>query len=127
MVSAYITCISIGVAPMNLAELSHIWNTVARHPQVFYFYRHEFIPLMVNSLNRLGLTQTCSLETRTLSIALVDVIISWEERTNNFSETELIDGKRRKVTEDLSSSKKRKLDDESRSSQNRAGYGGPQT
>jgi len=96
----------------SIPQISHIWSTVVRHPKVFFFYRQEFIPLMVNSINRLGLTATCSLETRALSVALVDVIISWEECAQEFGEElQVIGPKRRNPSIDSNYSKKRKLDE----------------
>ena len=38
----------------------------------------QFVPQMVNSLNRLGLPPNCPIENRQLAVALADTIISWE-------------------------------------------------
>lgn len=59
--------------------LMHLWDTIIRHPSVFYKYRHLFVPHMVNSLNRSGLQPTSTLENRTLSLALTNLILCWED------------------------------------------------
>ena len=98
----------------SVPQLSHIWNIIVRHPKVFYFFREEFIPLMVNSLHRLGLTPICSLENRTLSVNLVDIILSWEEYARNLNETKRIGmDKKRIASNNFPSPKKRKVETKS--------------
>mmetsp|Transcript_5035 Transcript_5035/g.15290 ORF Transcript_5035/g.15290 Transcript_5035/m.15290 type:complete len:1836 (+) Transcript_5035:6483-11990(+) len=61
-----------------LPQLMHMWQIIIRHPLLFYSYRMQFVPQMVNSLNRLGLPPNCPIENRQLAVALADTIISWE-------------------------------------------------
>jgi len=64
----------------SIPQLTHMWETFVRHPSVFYNDRNLFVPHMVNSLNRLGLPPTSTIENRSLSLSVVDLIMSWEER-----------------------------------------------
>lgn len=61
-----------------LPQLIHMWQLIIRHPLLFYSYRTQFVPQMVNSLNRLGLPPNCPIENRQLAVALADLIIAWE-------------------------------------------------
>ena len=61
-----------------LAQLVHMWQLVVRHPGLFFPYRSQFMPQMVNSLNRLGLPPNCPVENRQLAVALADLIMNWE-------------------------------------------------
>jgi hypothetical protein len=63
-----------------LAQLVHMWQLVVRHPTLFYPYRSQFMPQMVNSLNRLGLPPNCPVENRQLAVALADLILNWESQ-----------------------------------------------
>ena len=46
----------------------------------FYASRAQFIPQMVNSLNRLGAGTSCPPENRKLAIDLAEMMIKWENR-----------------------------------------------
>ena len=61
-----------------LPQLVHMWRIITTHPSIFYKFRSQFVPHMVNSLNKLGLHPNCTIENRQLAISLVDLIISWE-------------------------------------------------
>ena len=61
-----------------LPQLIHMWQLIVRHPQLFFPYRAQFVPQMVNSLNRLGLPPNCPIENRELAVALADLILAWE-------------------------------------------------
>ena len=61
-----------------LPQLIHMWQLIIRHPSLFYPYRTQFVPQMVNSLNRLGLPPNCPIENRQLAVSLADLVISWE-------------------------------------------------
>jgi transformation/transcription domain-associated protein len=52
----------------SLSHLVHIWQLIVRHPSLFYSSRSQFIPQMVNGLNRLGLPQNALNETRRLAL-----------------------------------------------------------
>ncbi|KAK9813301.1 hypothetical protein WJX72_012102 [[Myrmecia] bisecta] len=62
----------------SLQHLMHIWQLLVRHADLFYSSRMQFVPQMVNSLQRLGLPANSPLESRQLSIDLVSLIIRWE-------------------------------------------------
>ena len=64
-----------------LPQLIHMWKLIIRHPSLFYAYRTQFVPQMVNSLNRLGLPPNCPIENRQLAVSLADLVISWELQT----------------------------------------------
>ena len=51
-----------------------------RHPNLFFSSSAQFVPQMVNSLNRIGLSPNCSIENRRLAVELAQLIISWEVR-----------------------------------------------
>jgi len=72
-----------------LAQLVHMWQLVVRHPALFYPYRSQFMPQMVNSLNRLGLPPNCPVENRQLAVALADLIMNWESRHTQFNTSSL--------------------------------------
>ena len=40
----------------SLPQLIHIWQLVVRHPALFYTSSAQFVPQMVNSLDRIGLS-----------------------------------------------------------------------
>ena len=62
----------------SLPQLIHIWQLVVRHPSLFFSSSAQFVPQMVNSLNRIGLSPNCSVENRKLAVELAQLIISWE-------------------------------------------------
>ncbi|GMI33605.1 hypothetical protein TeGR_g13570, partial [Tetraparma gracilis] len=61
-----------------MPQLIHMWQIIINNPSIFYGYRAQFVPHMVNSLNKLGLQPNCLVENRTLAINLADLIIAWE-------------------------------------------------
>ena len=66
----------------SLPHLVHIWQMLVRHADNpdFYASRAQFIPQMVNSLNRLGAGTSCPPENRKLAIDLAEMMIKWENR-----------------------------------------------
>ena len=62
----------------SIPQLTHIFQTIVRHPDMFYYHRHLFVPQMVNSLNRIGLPASSPHEHRELSISLVELVLDWE-------------------------------------------------
>ncbi|TDH64928.1 uncharacterized protein CCR75_008854 [Bremia lactucae] len=61
-----------------LGQLVHIWFLIIRHPALFYPFRGQFVPLMVNSLNRLAIPPSSTPDNRRLAVNIVDLVISWE-------------------------------------------------
>ncbi|GAB5370731.1 hypothetical protein AAMO2058_001518200 [Amorphochlora amoebiformis] len=98
-------------------QLIHIWNLIIRHPDLFYQSRTQFVPQMVNSLNRLGLPQNRPPENRKLALDLADLIIRWDRRClEEYTEKLKFesgqgegDSKDEKKSIEESSSKRRKL------------------
>lgn len=64
----------------TLPNMVHIFQLIVRHSDLFYKYRSLFIPLMVNSLSRLGLTSTATTENRQFAIVLAGLVVSWERQ-----------------------------------------------
>ncbi|OWZ21835.1 Phosphatidylinositol kinase [Phytophthora megakarya] len=66
-----------------LGQLVHIWFLIVRHPALFYPFRGQFVPLMVNSLNRLAIPPSSTPDHRRLAVNIVDLVISWEQTRQN--------------------------------------------
>ncbi len=64
----------------SLPHLIHIWHFLVRHADLFYSSRAQFVPQMVNSLNRIGMANSCPVENRKLAVDLADLVISWDHR-----------------------------------------------
>ncbi|KIJ57798.1 hypothetical protein HYDPIDRAFT_34782, partial [Hydnomerulius pinastri MD-312] len=60
-------------------QIIMIYQLLVRQPHLFYPVRALFVPHMVNSLNKLGLSGTASGESRVLSIDISQVIFNWEQ------------------------------------------------
>lgn len=58
----------------------HIFELIVRHSSLFYKYRAQFVPQMVNSLSRLGLPYSATSENRRLAIELAGLVVSWERQ-----------------------------------------------
>lgn len=58
----------------------HIFELIVRHSALFYKYRAQFVPQMVNSLSRLGLPYSATSENRRLAIELAGLVVSWERQ-----------------------------------------------
>lgn len=63
----------------SIPQLTHIFQTIVRNPEVFYYHRHLFVPQMVNALTRIGLPASSPHEHRELSIVLVELVLDWED------------------------------------------------
>ena len=57
-----------------------VYYLIVSHPTLFYPVRALFIPHIVNHLSKLGLTATSNLESRGLSIDIIQVIFDWEQK-----------------------------------------------
>ena len=64
-------------------QIIMIYQLLVRQPHLFYPVRALFIPHMVNSLNKLGLSGTASAESRILSIDISQVIFDWEQNAQD--------------------------------------------
>ena len=66
----------------NTPRLVHIWQVISRHWLVFYPYRHQFISLMLQSVNRLGLHavgNASPVEYRHVAYGIAKTVIQWEQ------------------------------------------------
>ncbi|KAJ7068316.1 hypothetical protein C8F01DRAFT_1364679 [Mycena amicta] len=66
----------------GLAQSFTIYTLISKHTGLFYPVRSLFVPHMVSSLSKLGLTLTSSSESRALSLELLNVILKWEEQAS---------------------------------------------
>ncbi|RKP22048.1 hypothetical protein ROZALSC1DRAFT_26560 [Rozella allomycis CSF55] len=57
--------------------LMMVWQVLVSFPDAFYEFRSYFIPCIVNSLSRIGLTVSNSVDSKMLTVELVAVIYSW--------------------------------------------------
>ncbi|XP_074308594.1 transcription-associated protein 1-like isoform X2 [Silene latifolia] len=64
----------------SIPNLIHIFQLIVRHSELFYACRAQFVPQMVNSLNRLGLPLTTTAENRRLAIELAGLVVGWERQ-----------------------------------------------
>ncbi|EGO01921.1 hypothetical protein SERLA73DRAFT_166433 [Serpula lacrymans var. lacrymans S7.3] len=65
----------------GFSQIIIIYQLIVRQPQLFYPVRALFIPHMVNSLSKLGLSGAASGESRLLSIDILQVIFDWEQKS----------------------------------------------
>ncbi|TYI41023.1 hypothetical protein ES332_A02G205400v1 [Gossypium tomentosum] len=64
----------------SIPNLIHIFQLIARHSELFYSCRAQFVPQMVNSLSRLGLPYNTTAENRRLAIELAGLVVGWERK-----------------------------------------------
>lgn len=82
----------------SVANLVHIWQLIVRHSDLFYVARAQFVPIMVNSLGRLGLNPASTRDNlrdhRRLTLDLVELICRWERcrRLKNKENVEVGEG-----------------------------------
>ncbi|KAF5735955.1 Phosphatidylinositol 3- and 4-kinase family protein with FAT domain isoform 1 [Tripterygium wilfordii] len=67
----------------SIPNLIHIFQLIVRHSDLFYSCRAQFVPQMVNSLNRLGLPYNTTAENRRLAIELAGLVVGWERQRRN--------------------------------------------
>ncbi|GAA96948.1 uncharacterized protein L969DRAFT_90354 [Mixia osmundae IAM 14324] len=64
----------------SVPQLSHIYNLFARHCDLFFPYRGLFVPNMVSSLSKLAFGPLSTVETRVLTVDVIDMLLQWERR-----------------------------------------------
>jgi transformation/transcription domain-associated protein len=69
----------------GFSQILIIYQLIVRQPQLFFPVRALFIPHMVNSLQKLGLSGPASGESRILSIEILQVIFEWEQSASQVS------------------------------------------
>lgn len=68
----------------SVQQLYHILQLVVRHYKVYYPVRQHLIQYIINSINRLGFSQTSTLDHKKMAVELAEVIVKWElERLKN--------------------------------------------
>ncbi|GJE84852.1 phosphatidylinositol kinase family protein [Phanerochaete sordida] len=65
------------------SQVGLIYQLMARQSDLFYPVRALFVPHVVNNMHKLGLSQTSSVESRLLSIEVLNVIFEWEQKATN--------------------------------------------
>lgn len=69
----------------GFSQIIIIYQLIVRQAQLFFPVRGLFIPHMVNSLQKLGLSGSASSESRVLSIDILQVIFDWEQSASELS------------------------------------------
>ena len=62
----------------SMPQLCHIWHMIIRFSDVFYLYRSQLVPQMLNAITRIGLSANAAPEFRLVAVAVADLVISWE-------------------------------------------------
>lgn len=70
------------------SQVGLIYQLMARQTDLFYPVRALFVPHVVNNMLKLGLSPTASIESRLLSIEVLNVIYEWEQRANSEMQVE---------------------------------------
>jgi transformation/transcription domain-associated protein len=68
------------LAEEGLGSMVTIYHLIVKQPPLFFPVRSLFVPHIANSLNKLGMTPSSSLDSRLLSIDILQVIFNWEEQ-----------------------------------------------
>ena len=61
----------------SMPQLCHIWHMIIRFSNVFYSYRSQLVPQMLNAISRIGLSNAAT-EYRLVAVAIADLVIKWE-------------------------------------------------
>ncbi|KAG7449166.1 uncharacterized protein BT62DRAFT_1073682 [Guyanagaster necrorhizus] len=70
-----------------------LYTLIIKDPSLFYPVRGLFVIFIANSLPKLGLTQNCTLESRNLSIDILQIIFDWENQAEKEQEARMdVDG-----------------------------------
>jgi transformation/transcription domain-associated protein len=75
----------------GMSQILIIYQLIVRQRQLFYPVRAVFIPHMVNSLVKLGLSGSATNESRLLSIEVVQVIFDWEQKSTTTDDDMAVD------------------------------------
>ena len=58
----------------------HVYAVIIRHARLFYPARLQFIPAMINSLSKIGLSSARSIEHRKLAVQMAELIVAWDKQ-----------------------------------------------
>jgi transformation/transcription domain-associated protein len=64
----------------NMSQLTHVYQLLVRHPDLFFPKREFFVQHIVSSLPKLALVQTATSETRQLTVDLIELLLKWERK-----------------------------------------------
>jgi transformation/transcription domain-associated protein len=64
----------------NISQLTHVYQLLVRHPDLFFPKREFFVQHIIGALPKLSLVQTATSETRSLTIDLVELLLRWERK-----------------------------------------------
>ncbi|OZJ06116.1 hypothetical protein BZG36_01053 [Bifiguratus adelaidae] len=70
----------------SAAQLINVYHLLVRHADLFFPFREHFMPQIVNTLSKLGFLQSATPETKTLTVDLAELILSWEVKRLNQSQ-----------------------------------------
>lgn len=68
------------LAEEGLPSMVTIYHLIVKQPDLFFPVRSLFVPHIANSLNKLGMTGSAALDSRLLSVDILQVIFNWEEQ-----------------------------------------------
>lgn len=64
----------------NVTQLVTIYQLIIRHATLFYDSREHFVPQIISSLSKLGLSSNSTVDTRLLTLELGELILKWEDQ-----------------------------------------------
>jgi transformation/transcription domain-associated protein len=73
----------------SVSQLVSVYQLIIRNPDEFYPCCEHFLPQIVSSLARLGLSSNATGETKTLSIDLAKLLLKWELKARVKNEEEM--------------------------------------
>ncbi|KAJ3100237.1 hypothetical protein HDU97_002421, partial [Phlyctochytrium planicorne] len=73
----------------SISQLLTIYQLIIRHADLFYKTKTHFIPQIVSSLSKLGLSPNSTPETKTLTVDLAELILQWDKKM--LTETDGVD------------------------------------
>ncbi|KAF9057606.1 hypothetical protein BJ165DRAFT_1520972 [Panaeolus papilionaceus] len=70
------------LAEEGVGSMITIYHLMVKQPHIFFPVRSLFVPHIANSLNKLGMAPSVNMESRLLSIEILQTIFKWEEQAN---------------------------------------------
>ncbi|KAI3638074.1 hypothetical protein MIR68_003685 [Amoeboaphelidium protococcarum] len=61
-----------------LPQVISLWQIIIAFPEIYYDYRQQFVPMIVQNLPKLGLTSSSTMDTRGLCLDMIELIHQWE-------------------------------------------------
>ena len=65
---------------VNSSQTNLVYYLIVSHPALFYPVRALFVPHIVNHLSKLGLMPSSNVESKSLSVDIVQVIFNWDTK-----------------------------------------------